>query len=93
MGQVICFVGGLSMENRIAVIGVVVMRRSEAAKKVNAAISDFGEQIVGRMGVPHRERGLSVIALIFDGTNDELGALTGKLGSIEGVKVKAAVTF
>ncbi|MBS3873946.1 MAG: iron-only hydrogenase system regulator [Firmicutes bacterium] len=81
------------MDNRIAVIGVVVMRRSEAAKKVNAIISDFGDMIVGRMGVPHRERGLSVIALICDGTNDDIGALTGKLGSIDGIKVKAAVTF
>ncbi len=49
--------------------------------------------IVGRMGVPHKERGLSVIALIFDGTNDDLGALTGRIGNIEGVKVKSAVTF
>ncbi|MBS3937056.1 MAG: iron-only hydrogenase system regulator [Peptococcaceae bacterium] len=81
------------MDNRLAVIGIVVMRRSEAAKKVNLVLSDFGEMIVGRMGVPHKERGLSVIALIFDGTNDDLGALTGRIGNIEGVKVKSAVTF
>lgn len=81
------------MDNRLAVIGIVVMRRSEAAKKVNFVLSDFGEMIVGRMGVPHKERGLSVIALIFDGTNDDLGALTGRIGNIEGVKVKSAVTF
>ena len=81
------------MDNRLAVIGIVVMRRSEASKKVNLVLSDFGEMIVGRMGVPHKERGLSVIALIFDGTNDDLGALTGRIGNIEGVKVKSAVTF
>ncbi|MBT9135548.1 MAG: hypothetical protein DDT34_00607 [Firmicutes bacterium] len=81
------------MDNRLAVIGIVIMRRSEAAKKVNIVLSDFGEMIVGRMGVPHKERGLSVIALIFDGTNDDLGALTGRIGNIEGVKVKSAVTF
>jgi len=81
------------MDIRIAVIGVVVLRRSEAAKKVNSVLSDFGEMIVGRMGVPHRERGLSIISLIFEGSNDQLGALTGRLGSIEGVKVKAAVTI
>ncbi len=81
------------MDNRLAVIGIVIMRRSDAAKKVNIVLSDFGEMIVGRMGVPHKERGLSVIALIFDGTNDDLGALTGRIGNIEGVKVKSAVTF
>lgn len=81
------------MERRIAVIGVVVMQRSEAARRVNAILSDFGEIIVGRMGIPYRERELSVISLIVDGTTDQIGAMTGKLGSIEGVKVKAAITL
>jgi putative iron-only hydrogenase system regulator len=81
------------MERRIAVIGVVVMERSEAARRVNTILSDYGEMIVGRMGIPYRERGMSVISLIVDGTNDQIGALTGKLGSIEGVKVKAAITL
>ncbi|MBS3984067.1 MAG: iron-only hydrogenase system regulator [Selenomonadales bacterium] len=80
-------------ENRIAVIGIVVLRRSDAAKRVNAVLSEHGEVIVGRMGVPYRERELSVIALIVDATTDEIGALTGKLGNIEGVKVKAAMTL
>lgn len=81
------------MKRRIAVIGVVVMQRSEAARRVNAILSDYGEIIVGRMGIPYREREMSVISLIVDGTTDEIGALTGKLGSIEGVKVKAAITL
>jgi putative iron-only hydrogenase system regulator len=80
-------------ENRIAVIGIVVLRRSDAAKRVNTVLSEHGEVIVGRMGVPYRERELSVIALIVDATTDEIGALTGKLGNIEGVKVKAAMTL
>lgn len=81
------------MERRIAVIGVVVMQRSEAARRVNLILSDYGEIIVGRMGIPYRERDLSVISLIVDGTTDQIGALTGKLGSIDGVKVKAAITL
>lgn len=81
------------MERRIAVIGVVVIRRSEAARRVNTILSDYAEIVVGRMGIPYRERDLSVISLIVDGTTDEIGALTGKLGSIEGVKVKAAITL
>ncbi|MBS3950486.1 MAG: iron-only hydrogenase system regulator [Peptococcaceae bacterium] len=85
--------GGWQVENRIAVIGVVVVRRSEAAKRVNAILSDYGEIIVGRMGVPYRERDLSVISLIVDGSTDEIGALAGKLGAVPGVKVKAAITL
>lgn len=81
------------MENRIAVIGIVVMQRSETAKRVNQILSEYGEIIVGRMGIPYRERDLSVISLIIDGTTDEIGALTGKLGNIEGVKVKSAITL
>lgn len=81
------------MENRIAVIGIVVMQRSESARRVNAILSDYGEIIVGRMGIPYREKDFSVISLIVDGTTDEIGALTGKLGSIEGVKVRAAITL
>ena len=78
-------------QNLLAVIGVVVVRRSEAARRVNAVLSEHGAVIVGRMGVPYRERALSVIALIVDATTDEIGALTGKRGNIEGVKVKAAM--
>jgi len=81
------------MDSRIAVIGIVVTRRSEAAKRVNAIISDYADLVVGRMGVPYRERELSVMSLIVDGTTDEIGALAGKLGSVDGVKVKVAITF
>lgn len=81
------------MESRIAVIGIVVMQRSESARRVNTILSDYGDIIVGRMGIPYREREFSVISLIVDGTTDEIGALTGKLGSIEGVKVRAAITL
>lgn len=58
---------------------------------MNEILGEFGELIVGRMGIPYRERNVSVIALIVDGSTDELGALTGKLGSIPGVKVKSAL--
>jgi putative iron-only hydrogenase system regulator len=45
------------------------------------------------MGIPYKERGVSVIALIVDGTTDEIGALTGKLGNIKDVKVRSAITI
>ncbi|HBT47214.1 MAG TPA: CopG family transcriptional regulator [Peptococcaceae bacterium] len=80
------------MERRIGVIGIVVEDREAAAARVNAILSDYAEYIVGRMGIPYRERGVSVIALIVDGTTDAIGALTGKLGSLPGVRVRAALT-
>ncbi|MCG0274689.1 MAG: iron-only hydrogenase system regulator [Thermosediminibacteraceae bacterium] len=73
-------------------VGIVVYEREKSASKVNEILSKFGELIVGRMGIPYKERGISVIALIVDATTDELGALTGQLGQVPGVKVKSAVT-
>jgi len=79
-------------EKRLSVVGIVVYEREKSASKVNEILSKFGELIVGRMGIPYKERGISVIALIVDATTDELGALTGQLGQVPGVKVKSAVT-
>jgi len=79
------------LDERIGVVGIVVEDRENAARKINSILSEYGEIIVGRMGVPYRERNLSVISLIIDGTTDEIGAMTGKLGSLKGVQVKTAL--
>ncbi|MFY9302810.1 MAG: TM1266 family iron-only hydrogenase system putative regulator [Atribacterales bacterium] len=79
------------IDNRVGVVGIIVTDREKQAERVNEILGEFGELIVGRMGIPYRERNVSVIALIVDGSTDELGALTGKLGSIPGVKVKSAL--
>ncbi|WP_026486739.1 TM1266 family iron-only hydrogenase system putative regulator [Caldanaerobius polysaccharolyticus] len=80
------------MEKRIGVIGIVVEHREQVADSLNRILSEYGDIIVGRMGIPYRDRGLSVISLIVDGTTDEIGALTGKLGNLAGVRVKTALT-
>ena len=79
------------MDKRVAVIGITVSSREHNSKKVNDILSHFGNIIIARMGVPYNERDISVISIIADGTNDEIGALTGKLGNIIGVKVKVAL--
>lgn len=79
------------MEERIGVIGIVVDDRDNASQRINSILSEYSKTIVGRMGIPYRERNLSVISLIIDGTTDEIGAMTGKLGSIKGVQVKTAL--
>ncbi len=77
------------MQKRLGIIGIIIQERDKAAGKVNAILSDYGEMIVGRMGLPFRERGVSVIDLIIEATTDEVGALTGKLGMLDGVQVKS----
>ena len=77
------------MQKRLGIIGIIIQERDKAAGKVNAILSDYGEMIVGRMGLPFRDRGVSVIDLIIEATTDEVGALTGKLGMLDGVQVKS----
>ncbi len=79
------------MENRVGVIGIIITDREKQAHKVNEILTDFGELVVGRMGIPYREKNISVLALIVDGNTDELGALTGRLGRIPGVRVRSAL--
>jgi putative iron-only hydrogenase system regulator len=79
------------MEKRIGVIGIVV-ENIENASKVNDILHSFGSIIVGRMGLPYKEKNMSVISLIVDGTSDEISSMTGKLGKIQGVNVKSAIT-
>ncbi|MBV1771976.1 MAG: iron-only hydrogenase system regulator [Pseudodesulfovibrio sp.] len=77
------------MQKRIGIIGISIKDRNMAAAKVNAILSDHGEMIVGRMGLPFRDRGINIIDLIIEATTDEVGALTGKLGMLDGVQVKS----
>jgi putative iron-only hydrogenase system regulator len=83
--------GGCFMDKRIGVVAIVV-ENIQSADKVNTILHSFSHIIVGRMGIPYREKGISVISVIVDGTTDEISALTGKLGKIEGINVKSALT-
>ncbi len=77
-------------ERRLGVIGIVVENR-EFVSMVNQVLSENASIIIGRMGVPYKEKDVSVISLIVDGTTDQIGALTGKLGNIKNVTVKSAL--
>lgn len=78
------------MDKRVGVVGIVI-EDFENAPKVNDILHNFAHIIVGRMGIPYKERGVSVISLMVDGTTDEISALTGKLGKVKGVSVKSAI--
>ena len=78
------------MEKRIGFIGIIVNEKSHV-KELNDLLSQYGHLIVRRMGIP-RHGAINVIALIIEGNNDEIGALTGKLGSIKGIMVRSALS-
>lgn len=76
------------MEKRIAILGIII-EQEESVEKVNELLHNYRDYIVGRMGMPYRERGISVISIVMDATNDVVSALSGKLGMLEGVSAKA----
>ncbi|RXI37720.1 CopG family transcriptional regulator [Clostridium tetani] len=79
------------MNKRVGVVGIVV-EDIESSTRVNEVLHGYSHIIIGRMGVPYKEREISVISLIVDGTSDEISAMTGKIGKIYGVTVKSAIT-
>ncbi len=80
------------MDKRIGTITIIVTNRKNQSEKVNKILSEYGDVIIGRMGIPYLPKGLYIISLIVHATTDEIGALTGKLGALTGVQVKSALT-
>lgn len=79
------------MEKRIAVLAIII-NELESSEKVNSVLHEYSDIIIGRMGIPYRERGVSVISVVVDTDTDTISAITGKLGKISGVSVKAAIS-
>ena len=79
------------MDTRIALIGIILESR-ESVDALNHLLTEFGEYIIGRMGIPHRERGVSIISIAMDAPQDAISALSGKLGSLPGVSSKVIYT-
>jgi putative iron-only hydrogenase system regulator len=80
------------MNKRLGFVGIVIEDRTKSASLVNTILSDFGELIIARTGIPYHKKKCFVITLVVDATTDELGVLTGKLGMISGVTVKSALS-
>jgi putative iron-only hydrogenase system regulator len=75
------------MDTRIALIGIVVENK-DAIERLNAILHEYGEYIVGRMGIPYPKRHISVISIVVDAPNDIISALSGKLGMLPQVNIK-----
>ena len=76
------------MENRVALIGIVV-NNENSVEPLNKILHDYKDFIVGRMGIPYRNRGINIISVVIDAPNDCISALTGRIGMIDGVTAKA----
>ena len=77
------------METRVAVMSIIV-ENSATVEKLNAILHDYGEYIIGRMGLPYKKRGVSIVSIAIDAPQNVISALTGKIGRLEGVSVKTA---
>ncbi len=77
------------METRIAVMGIIV-EKMESVELLNAILHDYGEYIVGRMGIPYRKKNVNIVSIAVDAPQDMISAMSGKIGKIDGVSVKTA---
>ena len=75
------------IESRVALIGIIVSNR-ESVEQLNHLLSEYGAYIIGRMGLPYKERNISIISVAIDAPNDVINSLTGKLGMLQGISTK-----
>ncbi len=79
------------MVTRIGIVGIILENPEKNAMAINQILSEYSSIIVGRMGIPHQSKGVSVIALTVDGSNEKIGAMTGKIGQIKQVTVRSTL--
>ena len=77
------------METRVAVISIIVEEK-DSVEKLNTILHEYGDEIIGRMGVPYREKGISIISVAIDAPQDRISSLAGKIGKLPGVSAKTA---
>ena len=77
------------MESRVAVIGIIVENPASVAQ-LNDILHEYSPFIIGRMGIPYRQKGISVISIAMDAPQDKISAMSGKIGHLPGVTAKAA---
>mgnify|MGYP000390977590 FL=1 len=77
------------METRVAVLGIIV-ENLNSIEQLNGLLHDYGRYVIGRMGIPYREKNIHVISLAVDAPQDIISSLSGKIGKIDGISVKTA---
>ena len=76
------------METRVAVMSIIV-ENPDSVEKLNSMLHEYGPYIIGRMGMPYREKNVSVISIVMDAPNNIISTVSGKLGMLSGVSAKA----
>ena len=77
------------MDSRVAVMSIII-ENMNAVEQVNAVLHEYGEYIIGRMGIPYRQRKISIISIALDAPQDTISALSGRIGKMAGVSVKTS---
>lgn len=77
------------MQTRVAVMSIIV-ENSNTVEKLNGILHEYGQYIIGRMGIPYREKSINIISIALDAPQNVISALSGKIGNLEGVSVKTA---
>ena len=75
------------METRVALLGIIV-EKAESTMRLNQLLHDYADYIIGRMGIPYKERSVNIISVAMDAPQDVISALSGKIGTIDGISVK-----
>jgi putative iron-only hydrogenase system regulator len=75
------------METRVALIGIIV-EDIESVERLNGLLHEYGQYVIGRMGIPYREKNINIISVVVNAEADIISTLAGKLGMIKGVNVK-----
>ena len=77
------------MENKVAVVAIIAESR-DSAEQINAILHEYGQYIIGRMGLPYKEKKLNIISIAVDAPHDIISAMSGKIGNLPNVTVKTA---
>ena len=77
------------METRVAVMSIIV-ENGDSVEPLNSLLHQYRDVIIGRMGIPYRERGISIISIALDAPQDAISTLAGRVGNLNGVSVKTA---
>ena len=77
------------MQTRVAVMAIIV-DKADSVEKLNAVLHEFGEYIIGRMGLPYRARHVNILSVAIDAPQDVISTLSGKIGNLDGISVKTA---
>ena len=77
------------MSTRVAVMSIIV-ENGESVEKLNQILHENGQYIIGRMGIPYRQKGISIISIALDAPQDTISSMSGKIGNLPGVSVKTA---